>query len=195
MPSLSPQPGPPGARSDDAGRTNEEDTDLVEVLTENLASPVRREDGAAMLTEARWTHLALPSSDIDASIEFYTTMTPLVLVATRDDEDGRNAWLSNDGQWETPFVLVLAAFNADKGTPQPILAPFAHIGIEVPRRDDIDEIAAKARSAGCLYWEPRDMPDPIGYICALKDPDGNVIEFSHNQKVFQTVRDLWGPAQ
>jgi catechol 2,3-dioxygenase-like lactoylglutathione lyase family enzyme len=146
-----------------------------------------------MLTEARWTHLALPSSDIDASIEFYTTMTPLVLVATRDDEDGRNAWLSNDGQWETPFVLVLAAFNADKGTPQPILAPFAHIGIEVPRRDDIDEIAAKARLAGCLHWEPRDMPDPIGYICALKDPDGNVIEFSHDQKVFQTVRDLWGP--
>src|SRR3981081_4489116 len=57
MPSLSAQPGRPGARSDDAGRTNEEDTDLVEVLTENLASPVRREDGAAMLTEARWTHL------------------------------------------------------------------------------------------------------------------------------------------
>ena len=32
----------------------------------------------------------------------------------------------------------------------------------------------------------------VGYICAAKDPDGNVIEFSHNQKVFSTIRELWG---
>jgi hypothetical protein len=36
------------------------------------------------------------------------------------------------------------------------------------------------------------MPGPVGYICALKDPDGNVIEISHNQKVYDTVRALWG---
>jgi len=146
-----------------------------------------------VLTEARWTHVAIPSSDIDASIEFYRSMTPLVVIATREDDDGRSAWLSNDKQWEAPFVLVLASFTSERGKPQPTLAPFAHIGIEVPRRSDIDEIAARGREKGFLHWEPQDMPDPIGYICALKDPDGNVVEFSHNQKVFQTVRELWGP--
>lgn len=158
--------------------------------TETTGDPT---DGSG-IGQPRWTHIALPSGDLDASIAFYTTMTPLVVVAERADADGRNAWLSNDGQWETPFVLVLAAFNSNQGSPQGIMKPFAHIGIEVPRRSDVDEIADRARAAGCLHWEPRDMPDPIGYICAVNDPDGNVIEFSHNQRVFATVRELWGPA-
>jgi len=149
--------------------------------------------GGSEISQPRWTHIALPSGDLDASIEFYTSMTPLVVIATRQDTDGRNAWLSNPGQWETPFVLVLSAFNAAHGTQQGIMKPFAHIGIEVPNRSDIDEIATKARTNGSLWWEPREMPDPIGYICAVHDPDGNVIEFSHNQRVFSTVRELWAP--
>lgn len=145
------------------------------------------------LTEARWTHIALPTSDLDRAIEFYTHLTPLVLVDRRADADGESAWLSNDKQVETPFVLVLVMFNKDKGKPQPLLTPFAHLGMEVPNREDVDAIAAKAREMGCLHWEPQDVPDPVGHICALTDPDGNVVEISHNQKVFETIRKLWGP--
>ncbi|MCW2938219.1 MAG: putative ring-cleaving dioxygenase [Actinomycetia bacterium] len=144
------------------------------------------------LTEARWTHIALPSCDLDAAIEFYTTMTPLVVVATHADDAGRNAWLSNDKQVETPFVLVLVEFAKDKGKQQPQLSPFAHLGMEVPNRADVDAIAEKARERGCLHWEPQDVPPPVGYICAIKDPDGNVVEISHNQQVFEEVRSLWG---
>lgn len=146
----------------------------------------------AKLTEARWTHIALPSSDLDAAIEFYTTMTPLVVVATHRDDAGRNAWLSNDKQVETPFVLVLVEFAKDKGKKQPQLSPFAHLGMEVPQRSDVDAIAERAREAGCLHWEPQELPPPVGYICALTDPDGNVVEISHNQQVFAEVRALWG---
>jgi catechol 2,3-dioxygenase-like lactoylglutathione lyase family enzyme len=146
-------------------------------------------DGPA---EARWTHVALPSCDLDAAVEFYTTMTPLVVVATHQDAAGRNAWLSNPGQAETPFVLVLVEFAADRGRPQPQLGPFAHLGIEVPRRTDVDAIAARARELGCLHWEPRQLPPPVGYVCALTDPDGNVVEISHDQRVFAEVRALWG---
>jgi catechol 2,3-dioxygenase-like lactoylglutathione lyase family enzyme len=144
------------------------------------------------LIEARWTHIALPSCDLDAAVEFYTTMTPLVVVATHEDDAGRNAWLSNDKQVETPFVLVLVEFAKDKGKRQPQLSPFAHLGMEVPERADVDAIADRARELGCLHWEPTDMPPPVGYICALTDPDGNVIEISHNQQVFEEVRALWG---
>jgi lactoylglutathione lyase len=146
----------------------------------------------AKLTEARWTHIALPSSDLDAAIEFYTTLTPLVVVATHEDAAGRNVWLSNDKQVETPFVLVLVEFAKDKGKKQPQLSPFAHLGIEVPQRSDVDTIAERARELGCLHWEPQDVPPPVGYICALTDPDGNVVEISHNQEVFAEVRALWG---
>ncbi|ROO61891.1 catechol 2,3-dioxygenase-like lactoylglutathione lyase family enzyme [Micromonospora sp. Llam0] len=147
---------------------------------------------ATGLTHARWTHVALPTGDLDKAISFYTSLTPLVVVERFADADGESVWLSNDKQVETPFVLVLVSFNKDKGGQLGLLHPFAHIGVEVPNRSDVDEIAERAREMGCLHWEPRQMPPPVGYICALKDPDGNVIEISHDQQVFDTVRRLWG---
>lgn len=146
------------------------------------------------LTTARWTHVALPSGDLDASIEFYTSLTPLVVVQRFKDDDGESVWLSNDQQAETPFVLVLVSFNKDKGGKLGLLTPFAHIGIEVPERADVDAIADRARAAGNLHWEPMQMPAHVGYICALKDPDGNVVEISHDQKVFSQIRAKWGAA-
>ena len=145
----------------------------------------------AKLTGPRWTHVALPVSDLDASIEFYTALCGLVCVAQNEDEGGRGAWLSNDRQAVDPFVLVLAELAPGGGT-TPTLAPFAHLGIELPTRDDVDRMADRARAMGCLQWEPRQMAAHIGYICAATDPDGNIVEFSHDQQVFATVRALWG---
>ena len=144
------------------------------------------------LTQARWTHVALPSGDLDKSIEFYTSLTPLVVLERFKDADGQSAWLSHDKQVDSPFVLVLVDFNKDHGGQHGQLTPFAHIGIEVPNREDVDAIAARAREAGNLHWEPQDIGGQVGYVCALKDPDGNVIEISHNQKVFSTIREKWG---
>ncbi|GAA0246589.1 MULTISPECIES: VOC family protein [Cryptosporangium] len=154
----------------------------------------------AQLTEPRWTHVALPVTDLEASIEFYTTVTPLVIVTRNVDDNGKGVWLSNKGQVDSPFVLVLAEFKPEigknfgiePGKKATTLAPFAHIGIELPNREDVDAVADKARAVGALEWEPRDMAAHIGYICAVKDPDGNTIEFSHNQKVFSTITELWG---
>ena len=140
----------------------------------------------------RWTHIALPSSDLDASIAFYERYTPLRVLSRREDADGQAAWLAHEGQIDNPFVLVLVMFWKAKGNPQPTMAPFAHIGIEMPERADVDLVADLGREAGCLTWEPTDMPDPIGYICALTDPDGNVVEISHNQGVYDTVQRVWG---
>lgn len=155
---------------------------------------------ARTLTEPRWTHVAMPVTDLERSIDFYTTLTPLVVVARNSDENGRGVWLSNDKQVETPFVLVLAEFIPEMGTrfgiepgkPHPTLAPFAHIGIELPSKEDVDAVAERAREMGVLEWEPRMMAEHIGYICSCRDPDGNVIEFSWNQKVFARVQELWG---
>ena len=141
---------------------------------------------------ARWTHIALPSSDLDASIAWYERFTPLRVLARREDAAGQSAWLAHEGQIDNPFVLVLVMFWKDKGRAQPMLAPFAHIGIEMPQRADVDRLADLGRESGCLTWEPTDMPDPIGYICALTDPDGNVIEISHDQRVYDTVQQVWG---
>jgi len=145
---------------------------------------------ARSLTEARWTHVAIPVSDLDHSIEFYTTLTPLVVVARNEDDSGRGAWLSNDKQVDSPFVLVLS--EMDPGQPIRTLGPFAHLGIELPNKADVDAIAQRARAMGVLEWEPQQLAEYIGYVCAARDPDGNVVEFSWNQKVYARVQELWG---
>ena len=163
------------------------------------AAPQPSQAERSVLTAPRWTHLALPCRDLDKSVEFYTTVAPLVVVARNEDANGRGAWLSNDRQVETPFVLVLAEFppavasefGQQPGEPVRVLAPFAHIGIELPRREDVDAVADKARALGTLEWEPRQMSPHIGYICSVRDPDGNIVEFSYGQQVFSTVRRLW----
>ena len=145
---------------------------------------------------SRWTHIALRVSDIDASIAFYQRYTALELLDRREDADGYGAWLAHSDQKEFPFVLVLAQFFPDKDpfAPTPIakLAPFNHLGIELPTKADVDDIAARAEVEGCLAMPARLMPDPIGYICMLEDPDGNLVEFSFDQGVYETVRDVWG---
>jgi lactoylglutathione lyase len=141
----------------------------------------------------RWTHIALPATNIDVTIEWYESFTPLRLLDRRTDADGQGAWLGHPDSGDRPFILVLASFDRDreKGR-QPIMAPFAHLGFEMPTQQDVIDIAERGRAAGCLVWEPQWMPPPIGFICALNDPDGNMIEFSFDQGVYEKAQEVWG---
>jgi len=147
-------------------------------------------------TSPRWTHTALRVSDIDATVDWYTEFTPLELLDRREDDEGYGAWLGHSDSGEFPFILVLAQFHAHRdpfaSTPISNSGPFNHMGIEMPDRDGVDEIAQRAQTAGCLAMPPTQMPDPIGYICMLGDPDGNLVEFSYDQGVYEKVREIWG---
>ena len=147
-------------------------------------------------TEARWTHIALRVRNIDATIDWYTAHTPLELLDRREDDMGYGAWLGHSDQANRPFILVVAQFFPEtdpfKDAPQEVLAPFAHLGIELPSRDALEAAADRARAEGCLAMPPTEMPPPIGYICMLRDPDGNMIELSHDQGVYATARQVWG---
>ena len=142
----------------------------------------------------RWTHVALRVSDIDKTITWYTEHTPLKLIERREDEMGYGAWLGHDDQPDNPFLLVVAQFFPDtdpfKDAPMAKLAPFAHLGIEMTSREDIEAIAAKAEASGSLAMPPTDMPPPIGYICMVTDPDGNTPEFSYDQGVYAKAREV-----
>lgn len=149
--------------------------------------------------EPRWTHMALRVADIDATIEFYTSMTPLELIDKREDDMGFGAWLGMPGETNNPFILVVAQFfpatDPFKDAPKAVLAPFAHFGIELPNQDDVDATAKLAEAAGCLAMPATMMPPPIGYICMVTDPDGNMVEFSWDQGVWSTLRDRWDTAK
>ena len=49
-----------------------------------------------------------------------------------------------------------------------------------------------ARPTAVLRIPATQMPAPIGYICMLSDPDGNLVEFSYDQGVYEKVREVWG---
>ena len=116
----------------------------------------------------------------------------LLEVAGLPDDLGQSAWLSHPEPTDRPFVLVLVAFDDAKGVPQPQLAPFAHLGMELPSRADVDAMAEQARADHCLTWEPVQLPPPVGYVCAATDPDGNVVEFSFDQGVAAKVIEAFG---
>tara|TARA_A100001037_G_scaffold141785_1_gene128566 strand:+ start:180 stop:572 length:393 start_codon:yes stop_codon:yes gene_type:complete len=125
------------------------------------------------------THLALPCNDLDATIKWYEKYTPLRKTHHRQDSEGAVAWLSPQ---ESGIVLVFIQKN-DTSEPIPVLSPLAHLGIAVDSTEEVDQIAARGESDGCLAWEPRQESDPVGYICALSDPDGNLVEFSYGQEI------------
>ena len=140
----------------------------------------------------RWTHIALRVRDIDASIRFYTEHTPLELLDRREDDNGFGAWLGHRDSPDAPFILVLAQFLEGRDPyPQPpaALGPFAHLGIELESREAVDRAAATAEAGGFLQAAPVDLPAPIGYVCMVRDPDGNTIEFSHDQGVFSFANE------
>ncbi|HET7334620.1 MAG TPA: VOC family protein [Rhizomicrobium sp.] len=146
--------------------------------------------------KAAWTHIAMAVKDIDASIAWYEKFTHLTLLQQSEDKQGKNAWLGDSSNAQSPFVLVLGQFfeGCDPFAPaqHPPMGPFAHIGIELPSKEAVDDIAAKAKADNCLALGPMQMPKQIGYICFVKDPDGNTIEFSYDQGVYEKAREVWG---
>jgi catechol 2,3-dioxygenase-like lactoylglutathione lyase family enzyme len=124
-----------------------------------------------------FTHCALHVRDLDRSIAFYRTYCGLELVKAHGKGDGRAVWLASPGE-DKNFVLVLLGGGPAHDQDQDDMT---HYGFGVASREDIDDIAARGRKDGCLHWEPRDYAPPTGYLCAVKDPTGYVIEFSYGQ--------------
>lgn len=147
-----------------------------------------------MVPGPRWTHIALPVNDVDVSAAWYARFTPLEVVDSRRDSEGNAVWLADRSSRESPFVLVLVAMDADVGHVRPTLTPFAHLGFELPSVEAVTEIADRGARDGCLAWQPQHLPAPVGYICALRDPDGNLVEFSFDQGVYAKVREHWSTA-
>ena len=124
-----------------------------------------------------FTHCALHVSDVAASIDFYARYCGMKEVHSHGSAPERTVWIAEEGR-ETQFVLVLVSGGRKQ---QRTEGDMTHYGFAVSSRSEIDEIADRARDEGCLFWEPQDLPYPVGYLCAVEDPDGYVIEFSYGQ--------------
>ncbi len=123
----------------------------------------------------RWTHITINTADIDASVDFYTSLCGLSIVRDRRLEDRHNVWLgpaTNPGEDPT-FVLVIVQdevkFRLD------------HFGFQCDSRAEVDRIAELARQKDFLVEPPTDVGGVVGYFVMVRDPDGHLVEFTFGQ--------------
>lgn len=129
------------------------------------------------------THIALPVTDLEASVLFYARYARMEVVHRRPRKSRAEreiAWLSDRTR---PFVLVLAEVDA---VDRP-LGPFAHLGVACESRGEVDRLAELAREEGTLRDAPWESDGPAGYLANLRDPDGHTLELSFGQEVGLTV--------
>jgi catechol 2,3-dioxygenase-like lactoylglutathione lyase family enzyme len=121
------------------------------------------------------THIALQVGNLEASVAFYQELCGMRLTHQRQDEAGRVAWIAEPGH-EDEFVFVLIERAGHRPQAED---DFGHLGFALDSRKAVDEIAQRAGDR--LAWPPREHPFPTGYLCGVRDPDGNIVEFSYGQ--------------
>lgn len=130
------------------------------------------------------THIALPVKDVDVSVAFYAKYARMKVVHRRTDSfTGHSVvWISDRTR---PFVVVLI----DVDNVQPVLLPWAHLGVGCESREEVDRLCEEARKEDCLVDGPTDSDYPVGYWAFLKDPDGHTLELSYGQEVGLAVAE------
>ncbi len=125
------------------------------------------------------THVALFVADAQRTVNFYERFAGLHLVHDRVDDGVRVVWLSEQQQ-APEFVIVAITLVPGEASAPPRMA---HLGYDLPSRAAVDEVAARADAEGLLIQAPTDAGPIVGYFCLLRDPDGNLVEFSHGQPI------------
>ncbi len=117
------------------------------------------------------------TTDVERAKQFYCNWAAMRVVHERSDPgtDHKVAWvrLAND---QSGLIAVL--IQSDGRQPGGFMD---HFGFHVTSRADVDAIAERARAANILVDEPQYAGPIVGYYCTIKDPDGNLLEFSCEQ--------------
>ncbi len=132
------------------------------------------------MTDLGLTHIALPVTDLQRSLDFYAVYAGMEVVHRRPGQHGEVAWISDRTR---PFVIVLIEQDRVEA---PLSAP-AHLGIALASRAEVDLRCDIAREEGVLVREPEDAGPPVGYWAVLRDPDGHTVELTYGQQVGLTV--------
>ena len=128
------------------------------------------------------THIALPVTNVDRSLAFYSKYARMQVVHRRKEPSTGSevVWI---GDGTRPFVVVLI------GVPkvENVLLPLAHLGVGCESRAEVDRLCEEARREKVLNMGPHDSGYPVGYWAFISDPDGHTLELSYGQEVALVV--------
>ncbi len=125
------------------------------------------------------THVAVRTSDMNASIDFYRRFAGLMIAHEREEAGVRVTWLAERTTAPDFAVVLLEMPHAHAADP----CPTDHFGFDVESRAEVDRISALADAEGCLKLSARDLGPIVGYITLVRDPSGNTCEFSYGQSL------------
>ncbi len=125
-------------------------------------------------------HIALMASDVELSARFYCEWAGMEIIHDRREEGHhRVVWVRLKGDVSSlTIVMIESEDRPANGWPK---GTMDHFGFHVSSRADVDSIAERARAAGILVDPPQYAGPVVGYFCMIKDPDGNLLEFSCEQ--------------
>ena len=128
--------------------------------------------------QSRMTHICLHVDNLKDSVLFYRRYCQMKIIADCTTEGEGSIYLSETGK-EAELV-----FQFKSGGKSLTLTDNeeTHFGFVVDSRKAVDEVATMAREDGTLFWEPDEYLQGA-YICAVRDPNGNCVEFSYGHPV------------
>lgn len=126
----------------------------------------------------RMTHICLHVKDVDECMRFYKDYCKLQIIDERINKGEGSVYMSEAGrQSEIVFQFKSGGNNLTLAADEE-----RHFGFVVESKQTVDDIANRARVDGILFFEP-DEYLPGAYMCGVKDPNGNCVEFSYGHPV------------
>ncbi|MDP8242800.1 MAG: VOC family protein [Candidatus Hinthialibacter antarcticus] len=135
------------------------------------------------------THIGLCVENIETSAAFYKRYVDLDVISQRQENEMRVAWLGNPAVNSTFIIVLLEMEHQQSESPS-----FHHLGLQVESKEEVDAIAQTAKQDGILIEDPADHGPVAGYLCIVRDPDGNGVEFSYGQEVFKALSSSGAPS-
>ena len=123
----------------------------------------------------RWTHITITVSNIDRSIQFFTSLCGLSVLRDRRREGGGTVWLGPRPKADEDPIFVLVISEGE------VTDRLDHFGFQCESKEQVDSIAEEARSQGNLVYPPENSGGVVGYWTIIKDPDGHSVEFTFGQ--------------
>lgn len=117
-----------------------------------------------------WRRTTVRVRDMDLALHFYGEYAGLAAVADGRDGKSRYVLLQSPGDPGAPALLLVEESTHPPG-------PGAVPGFRLSDAAAVQRLAERARRAETLLEGPRDGGPLRGFLCRVRDPDGNVVEF------------------